>query len=85
MAIGFVLLLLAAYGVRVLAKGRYVSERSNKEPGSVFLNVNWNFRAPVRPGDVLTAEARVIDRHATKPVTTLATTVTNQEGVVVLD
>ncbi|HEX4384148.1 MAG TPA: GtrA family protein, partial [Myxococcales bacterium] len=38
MAIGFVLLLLAAYGVRVLTKGRYVSERSNKEPGSVFLN-----------------------------------------------
>ena len=31
-------LLLAAYGVRVLVKGRYVSERSKKEPGSVFLN-----------------------------------------------
>lgn len=54
-------------------------------PGSVFLNVNWNFCAPVRPGDVLTAEARVIERHATKPVTTLATTVTNQDGVIVLD
>src|SRR5262249_31523191 len=22
-------------------------------PGSVFLNVNWNFRAPVRPGDTI--------------------------------
>jgi acyl dehydratase len=54
-------------------------------PGSVFLNVNWNFRAAVRPGDVLTAEARVISRHASKPVTTLATTVTNQDGVTVLD
>lgn len=54
-------------------------------PGSVFLNVNWNFRAPVRPGDVLSAEARVIERHHTKPVTTLATTITNQDGVVVLD
>ena len=54
-------------------------------PGSVFLNVNWSFLAPVRPGDLLTAEARVIERHATKPVTTLATTVTNQDGVTVLD
>ena len=28
-------------------------------PGSVFLRVDWSFRAPVRPGDVITAEARV--------------------------
>jgi acyl dehydratase len=54
-------------------------------PGSVFLNVNWSFRAPVRPGDLLTAEVRVIDQHQTKPVTTLATTITNQDGVTVLD
>jgi acyl dehydratase len=54
-------------------------------PGSVFLNVNWNFRAPARPGDVLTAEVRVLARHDSKPVTTLATTITNQHGVVVLD
>lgn len=54
-------------------------------PGSVFLNVNWNFRAAVRPGDLLTAEVRVVARHATKPVTTLATSITNQDGVTVLD
>lgn len=54
-------------------------------PGSVFLNVSWSFRAPVRPGDVLTAEARVTARHETKPVTTLDTSITNQDGVVVLD
>jgi acyl dehydratase len=54
-------------------------------PGSVFLNVNWNFRAPVRPGDVITAEARVTSRHESKPVTTLATIVTNQNDEVVLD
>ncbi len=29
--------LLAAYGVRVLAKGRYLPDRLKKEPGSVFL------------------------------------------------
>jgi acyl dehydratase len=54
-------------------------------PGSVFLNVNWNFRAPVRPGDVITAEAEVTAVHPEKPVTTLRTTITNQDGTVVLD
>ena len=32
-----VLTLLAAYGVRVLAKGRYAPDRLKKEPGSIFL------------------------------------------------
>lgn len=54
-------------------------------PGSVFLNVSWDFRAPVRPGDVITAEARVTGVREDKPITTLATTITNQDGVVVLD
>ena len=54
-------------------------------PGSVFLQVNWAFTAPVRPGDVITARAVVTAVRADKPVTTLATTVTNQDGVVVLD
>ena len=53
-------------------------------PGSVFLRVDWSFRA-VRPGDVITAEARVLETREDKPVTTLATTITNQAGVVVLD
>jgi acyl dehydratase len=54
-------------------------------PGSVFLEVSWRFLAPVRPGDVITAEATVTDVHASKPVTTLATRITNQDGVVVVD
>jgi acyl dehydratase len=54
-------------------------------PGSVFLNVNWNFRAPVRPGDTLTAHAEVTSTREDKPITTLATAITNQDGVVVLD
>ena len=54
-------------------------------PGSVFLEVGWAFRAPVRPGDVITAEATVTDARRDKPVTTLATSVTNQDGVTVLD
>jgi len=54
-------------------------------PGSVFLEVSWRFLAPVRPGDVITAEATVSDVRADKPVTTLATRITNQDGVVVVD
>jgi acyl dehydratase len=54
-------------------------------PGSVFLEVSWRFLAPVRPGDVITAEAVVTSARTDKPVTTLATLITNQDGVVVLD
>jgi acyl dehydratase len=54
-------------------------------PGSVFLEVSWRFLAPVRPGDVITAEAVVLATRQDKPVTTLATSVTNQDDVVVLD
>jgi len=54
-------------------------------PGSVFLHVDWNFRAPVRPGDVITAEVVVTSIRDDKPVTTLSTTITNQDGVVVVD
>jgi len=54
-------------------------------PGSVFLPVGWDFKAPVRPGDVITAEVEVLEVPATKPVAKLRTTITNQDGVVVLD
>jgi len=54
-------------------------------PGSVFLHVDWAFRAPVRPGNVITAEVVVTSIRDDKPVTTLSTTITNQDGVVVLD
>jgi acyl dehydratase len=54
-------------------------------PGSVFLRIAWNFLAPVRPGEEITAEVEVLERHATKPVVRIRTTVTNRAGVVVLD
>jgi acyl dehydratase len=54
-------------------------------PGSVFLEVAWRFLAPVRPGDVITAEATVTGTREDKPVTTLTTRITNQDEVVVLD
>jgi acyl dehydratase len=54
-------------------------------PGSVFLHVDWSFRAPVRPGDEITAEVVVTAVRDDKPVTSLSTVITNQDGVVVLE
>jgi acyl dehydratase len=54
-------------------------------PGSVFLHVEWDFRAPVRPGDEITAEVEVLEVRTDKPITRLRTTITNQTGTVVLD
>ena len=54
-------------------------------PGSVFLHVDWRFHAPVRPGDVITAEVEVLELREDKPMSRLRTTIANQDGVVVLD
>jgi acyl dehydratase len=54
-------------------------------PGSVFLHVEWDFRAPVRPGDEITAEVEVLEAREDKPLTKLRTTITNQDGRIVLD
>jgi acyl dehydratase len=54
-------------------------------PGSVFLETHWRFLAPVGPGDAITAEVEVLEHRTDKPITTLRTTITNHDGVVVLD
>jgi acyl dehydratase len=54
-------------------------------PGSVFLHVDWSFRAPVRPGDEITAKAEVLEVRDDKPIAKLRTTITNQDGTVVVD
>jgi acyl dehydratase len=54
-------------------------------PGSVFLHVDWSFKAPVRPGDEITAEVEVLEAREDKPITKLRTTVTTADGTVVLD
>jgi acyl dehydratase len=54
-------------------------------PGSVFLHVDWSFKAPVRPGDEITAEVEVLEAREDKPITRLRTTITNQDETVVLD
>ena len=54
-------------------------------PGSVFLHVDWSFKAPVRPGDEITAEVEVLEAREDKPITRLRTTITTGDGTVVLD
>jgi acyl dehydratase len=54
-------------------------------PGTVFLHVDWNFRAPVRPGDVITGRVEVIEVRSDKPITKLKTTVVRDDGVVAVD
>jgi acyl dehydratase len=54
-------------------------------PGSVFLHVDWSFRAPVAPGDEITAEVEVLELREDKPLSTLRTTITNQDGTVVVE
>ena len=54
-------------------------------PGTVFLQVNWSFRAPVRPGDTITGEVHVTKVRADKPITELDTRVILADGTVVLD
>ncbi len=54
-------------------------------PGTVFLQVNWGFKAPVRPGDTITGEAQVTKVRTDKPITELDTRVVLADGTVALD
>jgi acyl dehydratase len=54
-------------------------------PGTVFLQVNWNFKAPVRPGDTITGTVVVTKVRADKPITELETRVIRDDGTVVLE
>lgn len=54
-------------------------------PGTVFLNVSWDFRAPVRPGDTITGRVEVTDVRDDKPITHLDTSVIRQDGVVAVE
>ena len=54
-------------------------------PGTVFLQVNWSFKAPVRPGDTITGFAEVLEVRSDKPITKLRTRVTRGDGTVVLE
>ena len=53
-------------------------------PGTVFLQLDLSFRAPVRPGDTITGSVEVTDVRLDKPLTSLAVAVTRDDGVVAL-
>ena len=54
-------------------------------PGTVFLHVDWNFKAPVRPGDKITGAVEVLKVRSDKPLTELRTTVTRDDDTVALE
>ena len=54
-------------------------------PGTVFLNIDYDFKAPVRPGDTITGVVEITAVRTDKPVTELRTTVVRDDGVVVLE
>ena len=54
-------------------------------PGTVFLHVDWSFKAPVHPGDTITGSVEVLHVREDKPITKLATRVHRHDGTLVLD
>ena len=54
-------------------------------PGTVFLQVSWSFKAPVRPGDTITGEVEITKVREDKPITEMLTRVLLSDGSVVLE
>jgi acyl dehydratase len=54
-------------------------------PGTVFLHVNWDFKAPVRPGDTITGQVEVTKVRDDKPITELITRVVRGDATIVLE
>ena len=54
-------------------------------PGSIYLKQELNFRAPAYFGDTITATVTVIKVREDKPIITLETICTNQDGETVID
>jgi acyl dehydratase len=54
-------------------------------PGTVFLNVSWDFKAPGRPGDTITGRVEVTKAREDKPITELRTTVHRDDGTLLLE
>jgi acyl dehydratase len=54
-------------------------------PGSVFLQLDLRFLAPVRPGDVITGTVQVTSARRDKPITELDVRVNRDDGVVAVE
>lgn len=53
-------------------------------PGTVFLSVNWDFKAPVRVGDTITGRVEITRVREDKPITEMRTEVRLADGTIVL-
>jgi 3-hydroxybutyryl-CoA dehydratase len=54
-------------------------------PGTVYLSQTLQFKAPVYPGDTITATVEVKSVRSDKPIVTLSTVCSNQENKVLLE
>ncbi len=54
-------------------------------PGTIYVGQTLSFRAPVFFGDTLTAKAEVIEKLEERKWVKLKTTITNQDGKLVID
>ncbi len=54
-------------------------------PGTLYLGQTLKFKQPVYPGDTITATVEVLTVRPDKPIVTLGTVCTNQDGDVVLE
>ncbi len=54
-------------------------------PGTVYLSQTLQFKAPVYPGDTITATVEVKSTRPDKPIVMLNTICTNQENKVILE
>ena len=53
-------------------------------PNAIYLAQELSFKAPVKIGDTVTAEATVMEKRDEKRIIKLSTTVTNQRGEIVV-
>ncbi len=54
-------------------------------PGTVYLSQSLQFKAPVYPGDTVTAIIEVKSVRDDKPIATLITTCVNQDNVTIIE
>ncbi len=54
-------------------------------PGTVFLQLDLGFRAPVRPGDVITGSVEILEVRTDKPITKVSVQVRRDDGVIALE
>ena len=54
-------------------------------PGTVYLSQTLQFKAPVYLGDTITVTVEVVKAREDKPIVTLATVCTNQDGKTVIE